>query len=95
MALAPRGAQARTYRQPGKSRMDRISDLLGMGGYAEFVWPAFGVTLLVMVGLVLVSRRSLQADRRTLESLESVRAARRKGRSPEPPAGDGDKNGET
>ena len=71
--------------------MDRISEFLGMGGYAEFVWPAFAVTAVVMVGLVLVSRRSLQADRRTLESLESVRAARRKGRA----AGDGDKNGET
>ena len=74
--------------------MDRISDFLGMGGYAEFVWPAFAVTVVVMVGLVLISRRSLQADRRTLESLESVRAARRKGRAPGAPATDGEKNGE-
>ena len=57
--------------------MDRIMDFLGMGGYAEFVWPAFAVTIAVMAALVIVSRRALQADRRTLESLESVREPRR------------------
>jgi heme exporter protein D len=60
--------------------MDRITDFLSMGGYAEFVWPAFAVTIVVMTALVIVSRRSLQADRRTLDSLESVRESRRKGR---------------
>ncbi len=59
--------------------MDWITDFLSMGGYAEFVWPAFGVTIAVMAALVIVSRRSLLADRRTLESLESVREGRRKG----------------
>ena len=60
--------------------MDRITDFLSMGGYAEFVWPAFAVTIAVMTALVIVSRRSLLADRRTLDSLESVRESRRKGR---------------
>ena len=58
--------------------MDRITNFLSMGGYAEFVWPAFAVTIAVMAALVLVSRRALQADRRTLESLESVRKSRRR-----------------
>ncbi len=60
--------------------MDRITDFLSMGGYAEFVWPAFAVTIAVMAALVMISRRSLQADRRTLESLESVRKSRRRAR---------------
>ncbi len=59
--------------------MDRITDFLSMGGYAEFVWPAFAVTIAVMAALVIVSQRTLQADRRTLESLESVRESHRKG----------------
>ena len=59
--------------------MDWITDFLSMGGYAEFVWPAFAVTIAVMAALVIVSRRSLLADRRTLESLESVREPRRPG----------------
>lgn len=59
--------------------MDWITDFLSMGGYAEFVWPAFAVTIAVMATLVIVSRRALLADRRTLESLESVREPRRQG----------------
>ena len=57
--------------------MDGITDFLSMGGYAEFVWPAFALTIAVMAALVIVSRRALQADRRTLESLEAVRESRR------------------
>ncbi|MCH8181811.1 MAG: heme exporter protein CcmD [Proteobacteria bacterium] len=56
-----------------------MTDFLSMGGYAEFVWPAFAVTIAVMAALVIVSRRALLADRRTLESLESVREPRRQG----------------
>lgn len=70
--------------------MDWITDILGMGGYAEFVWPAFAVTISVMVALVIVSQRALQADRSTLESLESVREPRRKGRRRKPGEGDTD-----
>ncbi len=72
--------------------MGRITDFLSMGGYAEFVWPAFAVTIAVMTALVIVSLRALQADRRTLESLESGRKPRRKGA--QPPAADGDMNNE-
>ncbi len=57
--------------------IDGITNFLSMGGYAEFVWPAFAVTIAVMAALVIVSRRALLADRRTLESLESVRESRR------------------
>jgi heme exporter protein D len=60
--------------------MDRITNFLSMGGYAEFVWPAFAVTIAVMAALVLFSWRALLADRRTLESLESVRKSLRRAR---------------
>ena len=42
-----------------------------MGGYASFVWPSFGVTALVMVGLLIASLRMLRANEATLEKLKS------------------------
>ena len=62
--------------------MDVIGDFLAMGGYAAFVWPAFGVTVLVMVGLLLASLRSLRRERRALELMEKARP-RRRGRAPQ------------
>ena len=74
--------------------MDGITDFLSMGGYAEFVWPAFGVTIAVMAALVIVSRRALLADRRTLESLESLRESRRNRGTGAPETGAGGTSGE-
>ncbi len=58
--------------------MDAIREFLAMGGYAAFVWPAFGVTLVVMVGLLLTSLRGLRRERQTLELLEDARPNRRR-----------------
>ncbi len=41
-----------------------------MGGYAAFVWPAFFVTLGLMLVLAVTSRRGLAASRRNLAALE-------------------------
>ena len=41
--------------------MVAVSGFLAMGGYAGFVWPAFGLAAVVMAGLVLVSLRELRA----------------------------------
>jgi heme exporter protein D len=57
--------------------MDAIREYLAMGGYAAFVWPAFGVTAIVMVVLLVVSIRGLRKERRTLELMESARPRRR------------------
>jgi heme exporter protein D len=43
-----------------------------MGGYAAFVWPAYAVAALVMLGLLVVSLRRL---RRTQAALDSARTA--------------------
>lgn len=29
-----------------------------MGGYGGYVWPAYGITALVIVGLILAARRA-------------------------------------
>ncbi len=41
-----------------------------MGGYAAFVWPSFGVTALVLVGLLMISLRFLRASEATLAGLQ-------------------------
>ena len=44
--------------------MEQLQTFLAMGGYGAFVWPAFGVTALVMVGLLAASLRRLLALQR-------------------------------
>ena len=43
---------------------------LEMGGYGGYVWPAFGATALVLVGLLLASVRSLRAKEAALMALQ-------------------------
>lgn len=58
--------------------MDTVEQFLRMGGYAAYVWPAFGVTVFLMVGLFSWSRISLKAAQRTLDLLQGTRQARRR-----------------
>jgi heme exporter protein D len=73
--------------------MQAIRDFFVMGGYAQFVWPAFAVTAVFMIGVVVVSRRGLRADQRTLEALRAAGGGRRrpfKAGAPKDTQGDGD-----
>ena len=56
-------------------------NFLAMGGYAAYVWPAFGITALVLVALALASLRSLRTREQMLEGLQqnSNAAVRRTG----------------
>jgi len=47
-----------------------IGAFLAMGGYAAFVWPAYGLTLVVLGGLGLHSWRRYRQSVRTLEQLQ-------------------------
>ncbi|MGH6931342.1 MAG: heme exporter protein CcmD [Dongiaceae bacterium] len=40
-----------------------------MGGHAAFIWPAYGIAALVMLGLIVLSARRLASLRRELERL--------------------------
>jgi len=52
-----------------------VSEFLHMGGYAAFIWPAFGLAAAVMMGFAVQSRRALRADQRTLDLLQAARRA--------------------
>jgi heme exporter protein D len=47
-----------------------IGVFLAMGGYAVFVWPAYGLTFVVLGGLALHSWRCYRRSVRTLEQLQ-------------------------
>ena len=50
--------------------MGDIAAFLAMGGYAGFVWPAYGVALAVLGGLALSSWRRYRESTATLERLQ-------------------------
>ncbi len=42
-----------------------------MGGYAGFIWPAYGAAAVVLVGLMVLSRRALKAAETELAALDA------------------------
>ena len=48
-----------------------------MGGYAAYVWPAFGAAAAVMIALLVLSLRDMRAREAALRKLEAT--ARRRG----------------
>jgi heme exporter protein D len=53
------------------SLMDRIDAFFAMGGYAAYVWPAFAIALVVMLGLLVQSVATYRKRQRELALLES------------------------
>jgi heme exporter protein D len=56
----------------------------GMGGYARFVWPAYGVAALVLAGLLAWSLGEYRRVKRDLAAREQAMPSRhgtRKGRT--------------
>jgi heme exporter protein D len=57
--------------------MGDISAFLAMGGYAAFVWPAYGVAFAVLGGLALFSLRRYRESTVALERLQQDLRTRR------------------
>jgi heme exporter protein D len=55
-------------------RVELVVGFIEMGGYGGYIWPAFGATALVLLGLLLVSLRSLRAREDALAALQSRRS---------------------
>ena len=53
-----------------------------MGGYGGYVWPAYGLTAVVMVGFLISSLRGLRMARRALEVQESRTPSHRRRTKP-------------
>jgi heme exporter protein D len=57
--------------------MGDIGAFLAMGGYAGFVWPAYGVAVAVLGGLAVFSWRRYRESTATLERLQQDLRKRR------------------
>jgi heme exporter protein D len=51
-----------------------MHDFLAMGGYAAYVWPSFGVAIVVLGGLALQSWAARRRLRRALGALDQTTA---------------------
>lgn len=51
-----------------------MAEFLSMGGYASFVWTAYGISAAALVWLAVSSRKQLKE---TSEAVEAARARRR------------------
>ena len=54
--------------------MDALTSYFNMGGYAGFIWPAYAIVAAVLLGLWVISRRSLRDAERTLDKLSPPEA---------------------
>lgn len=53
--------------------MAALDHFLAMGGYARFVWPAFGLAFVVLGGLLVESLVTYKKRQRELAAAEKLR----------------------
>jgi heme exporter protein D len=58
--------------------MTRVTEFLAMGGYAPYVWTAYGAAVAVLVGLVVATLARRRSSRRSLAALEQLRGRGRR-----------------
>ena len=61
---------------------DSVTTFLEMGGYARYVWPAYGLAAVILIGLLVVSLQGTRARETALKAVRDAmphRAARRRG----------------
>lgn len=57
--------------------MQNMSEFFSMGGYGGFVWSAYGVAALLLIGLAVISLRNLRARQAEVSVLEAASPRRR------------------
>ena len=53
-----------------------MTQFFSLGGYAEFVWPAYAVAAAIMLGVLFESIRSLRTRERELKALGDTNGER-------------------
>ena len=56
--------------------MEALTEFLSMGGHAAFIWPAYGVAVVMLFALVMVSLRTLKANEIAVREIEATRPRR-------------------
>ena len=57
---------------------DAVQQFLAMGGYARFVWPAYGIAVLVLAGMAAQSYRAWRRQQTSWAAIEALRPQRRR-----------------
>ena len=47
-----------------------MADFFAMGGYAGFVWPAYIITIIVLIAAIVVSLQAHRSARQSVRRLE-------------------------
>ena len=47
-----------------------MSEFFDMSGYGAFIWSAYAIAAIIMIGLVVVTLRNLRANETELSALE-------------------------
>jgi heme exporter protein D len=55
-----------------------MAEFLAMGGYAVYVWGAYGAAVLVLIGLIVATLARRASSRHRLQALEQLRSRRRR-----------------
>lgn len=58
-----------------------MGEFFHMGGYAAFVWIAYGITFLVLLGLLAATIGRLRARRKQLQDLDAAVRALKESRT--------------
>ena len=59
-----------------------MTEIFDMGGYGAYVWPAWGVAVVVLGGLIVASISAMRARERELAELEAASPRRRRREQP-------------
>ena len=54
-----------------------MAEFFHMGGYAAYIWPAFGAGAVILTTLLVVSLKGLKTDERRLRALQADMPSRR------------------
>jgi heme exporter protein D len=54
-----------------------MAEFFSMGGYAAYVWPAYGIAAVILVAMLIASLRGLRRHEALLKTLETNRPRRR------------------
>ncbi len=57
--------------------MSDLGSFLAMGGYAGYVWPAYGVAALVLIGMAVQSLGNYRRTKAALETAQRNKTERR------------------
>ncbi len=55
------------------THVDGIHEFLDMGGYAVWVWSAYGISAAGLIGILMWSLRTLRAREKEFEDLKNSR----------------------